>query len=209
MKIEGQPAIVTGASSGLGEATARALAAAGARVSVFDLREDKGDQVARAIGGVFCRVDVADEGSVAAGIARARDAHGPARIVVNCAGIAGGWKIATRKGPHPLDKFERLLAVHVVGTFNVCRPAAAEMLALDPLEGGERGVIVNTSSGAAFEGQIGQVAYAAAKGAIVSMTLPIARDLADDGIRCVAIAPGLFETEMVAGLPDNVRQSMI
>ena len=209
MKIEGNAAIVTGAGSGLGEATARALAAAGAKVAVWDMNAERGERVAKEIGGVFGRVDVSDETNVGDALATARTAHGPARIVVNCAGIAGGWKIANRKGPHPFDAFERMIRVHLFGTFNVCRLAAAEMIALEPTESGERGVLVNTASGAAFEGQIGQTAYAAAKGAIVSMTLPIARDLADDGVRCVAVAPGLFETGMVDGLPDNVRQSII
>jgi NAD(P)-dependent dehydrogenase (short-subunit alcohol dehydrogenase family) len=209
MKIDGQSAIVTGAGSGLGEATARSLAAAGARIALFDRDPARGERVAAEIGGRFFAVDVADEQNVSDAVAGARAAHGPARIVVNCAGIAGGWKIASRKGPHPLDAFERMLRVHVIGTFNTCRFAAAGMIALEPTETGERGVVINTSSGAAFEGQIGQTAYAAAKGAIVSMTLPIARDLADDGIRCVAIAPGLFATNMVADLPDNVRQSIV
>ncbi|MEE4238275.1 MAG: SDR family NAD(P)-dependent oxidoreductase [Anderseniella sp.] len=212
---EGMAAIVTGGASGLGEATARALAAAGARVAVFDMNTDRGEEVAGGLGGVFCRVDVADEDSVLAGLARARGAHGQERIVVNCAGIAIGEKTASidkKTGEarfHALSSFQKTIAVNLIGTFNMISKCAAGMIRAEPVTAdGGRGVIINTASIAGVEGQIGQVAYAASKGGVIGLTLPVARDLMRDGVRCCTIMPGLFHTPMVAGLPDEVRAAL-
>jgi NAD(P)-dependent dehydrogenase (short-subunit alcohol dehydrogenase family) len=208
MDARGVAAIVTGGGSGLGEATARALAGAGAKVAVFDLAEDAASRVASEIGGVACPCDVADGPSTEAAIAKARAAHGAARIVVQCAGIAPPVKIVGRKGPHPLDVYNKVVAVNLVGTFNVLRLAAADMLELPPLETGERGVIVNTASIAAFEGQVGQAAYASSKSGVVGLTLPAAREFAKTGVRVVCIAPGIFKTPMMAGLPEEAQKSL-
>jgi NAD(P)-dependent dehydrogenase (short-subunit alcohol dehydrogenase family) len=202
------PALVTGAASGLGEATARALAAAGAPVAVLDLDEARGKSVAEAIGGCFHRTDVTDEASVAAAVAAAAEAHGPARIAVNCAGIAPGAKVAGRDGPHDMALFEKTIAINLVGTMRLMAHAAAGMIGLDADAGGMRGVIVNTASVAAFEGQMGQAAYAASKGGVAALTLPAARDLARNGVRVMAIAPGLFATPMLRGLPQAVQDSL-
>ncbi|HYD30728.1 MAG TPA: SDR family NAD(P)-dependent oxidoreductase [Azospirillaceae bacterium] len=213
MRIRDLAAIVTGGGSGLGAATARALAASGARVTVLDLNEDGARATAEAIGGAFARCDVSDEESVRAALAHARDRHGPARICVSCAGIVTGGKVVGRKGPHPLDTFSRVIQVNLIGTFNVMRLAAADMAALEPLPNdqgdNERGVIVNTASIAAFEGQIGQCAYAASKGGVASLSLPAARELAPLGIRVAAIAPGVFETPMMAAMTPEVLQPLI
>jgi NAD(P)-dependent dehydrogenase (short-subunit alcohol dehydrogenase family) len=195
MRIEGAVAIVAGGASGLGAATARALADSGARVVVADLA------------GAEVRTDVTDPDSVAAAV-RAAVALGPLRIVVNCAGIAPPRRILGKDGPMPLEEFARVVQVNLVGTFNVCRLAAAAMAASDPDDSGERGVIVNTASVAAFEGQIGQCAYAASKAGVAGLTLPMARDLSRHGIRVVTIAPGLFDTPMMAGLPQDARESL-
>jgi NAD(P)-dependent dehydrogenase (short-subunit alcohol dehydrogenase family) len=195
MRIEGAVAIVAGGASGLGAATARALADSGARVVVADLA------------GAEVRTDVTDPDSVAAAV-RAAVALGPLRIVVNCAGIAPPRRILGKDGPMPLEEFARVVQVNLVGTFNVCRLAAAAMAASDPDDSGERGVIVNTASVAAFEGQIGQCAYAASKAGVAGLTLPMARDLSRHGIRVVTIAPGLFDTPMMAGLPQDARDSL-
>ncbi len=208
MDITGIAAIVTGGSSGLGAATARTLAAAGAKVAVLDLNHDKGREVAAEIGGVFADCDVADERAAIDALAEARERHGPARILVNCAGIGAAARIVGREGPAPLDGFEKIIRVNLVGTFNMMRLAASEMSTLEPLETGERGVIVSTASVAAFEGQIGQAAYAASKGGIVSLTLPAARELSRFGIRVLAIAPGLFLTPLLGQLPADVQQSL-
>jgi NAD(P)-dependent dehydrogenase (short-subunit alcohol dehydrogenase family) len=205
---KGQAAIVTGGGSGLGEATARALASAGAKVAVFDLVEDAATRVANDIGGVACACDVGDGPSAEAAIAKARDAHGPARIAVNCAGIAPPAKIVGRKGPHSLDAFSKVVNVNLVGTFNIMRLAAADMSGLEPLDTGERGVIINTASIAAFEGQVGQAAYASSKGGVVALTLPAAREFAKTGIRVLCIAPGIFGTPMMAGLPEETQRSL-
>ncbi len=207
MRIAGCVAVVTGGASGLGEATARRFAAAGARVAVFDRDETRGGQVARDLGGAFAKVDVSDEASVEAGLAVAA-ALGDIRILVNCAGIATGQKTLGRNGPHPLAEFERTIRVNLIGTFNCIRLAAARMAALPALTDGERGVIVNTASVAAFDGQIGLAAYSASKGGVVGMTLPIARDLDGDGIRVCTIAPGIFRTAMLAGLPQEIQDSL-
>lgn len=212
MKIEGQAAVVTGAGSGLGAATARALAAAGAKVTLLDVNADAVKATAADIGGLGLTCDVTSEESVKAALAAGAEAHGVARIAVNCAGIVAGAKLVGRKGAAPLDGFAKVITVNLIGTFNVMRLAAEAMLALPPLEGdpdGERGVIVNTASIAAFEGQIGQCAYAASKGGVASLTLPAARELAPQGVRVMAIAPGLFETPMLAGMTDEIRASLI
>ncbi|TVQ56738.1 MAG: SDR family NAD(P)-dependent oxidoreductase [Rhodobacteraceae bacterium] len=210
MKIGAQtPAVVTGAASGLGEATARMLAAAGAKVAVLDRDAARGPGVAAEIGGLFHETDVTDDASVRAALAAAAEAHGPARIAVNCAGIAPAARTVGRDGAHPMAVFEKVIAVNLVGTMRVMAEAAAAMATLDPLDGdGLRGVVVNTASVAAFEGQIGQAAYAASKGGVAALTLPAARDLARHGVRVCAIAPGLFGTPMLRGLPEDVQESL-
>ena len=207
MKLTGVAAIVTGGGSGLGRATAEALAARGARVAVFDLNPAAAAEAARAAGGLGFVGDVADEASASAGIAKAEAAHGPARVLVNCAGIGVAKRVAGRDGPHPLADFERVIRVNLIGTFNMIRLAAASMGKLDPIDG-ERGVIVSTASVAAYDGQIGQAAYSASKGGVVAMTLPIARELAQFGIRVNAIAPGVFMTPMMSGLPQPAQDSL-
>jgi len=208
MDANGLGAIVTGGGSGLGESTARALAAAGAKVAVFDMAEDAANRVASDIGGVACVCNVADGDSTEAAIAAARDAHGPARIVVQCAGIAPPIKIVGKKGPHPLDAYANVVGVNLIGTFNVMRLAANDMQEADALDGGERGVIVNTASIAAFEGQVGQAAYASSKAGVVGLTIPAAREFSKTGIRVMCIAPGIFKTPMMAGLPQEVQDSL-
>ena len=209
MDIAGHAAVVTGGGSGMGAETARRLAGAGAKVTVLDLDETAAGAIGTEIGGLGIACDVSDAGAVEHAVARAREAHGPARICVNCAGIAPAQRIVGRDGPAPLDGFRRVVEVNLIGTFNVMRICAADMAGLDPLnETGERGVIVATASVAAYEGQIGQAAYAASKAGLVGMTLPVARDLANLGIRVMTIAPGLMETPMLAGLPDPVRESL-
>ncbi|NYZ14394.1 SDR family NAD(P)-dependent oxidoreductase [Azospirillum sp. RWY-5-1] len=203
------PALVTGAASGLGAATARALAAAGAPVALLDLSADRLSPLAAETGGLALACDVTDAVSAEQAVAAAAEAHGPARILVNCAGIAPAGRIVGRGGPLPLDDFARVVAVNLIGTFNLMRLAAAAMATLDPLEDGERGVIVNTASVAAYEGQIGQAAYAASKGGVASLTLPAARELARYGIRVAAIAPGLFGTPMVTAMPQEVQDAIV
>lgn len=208
MILDGMAAIVTGGGSGLGAATAAALAQAGCRVAVLDRNAAAGTAVADGIKGAFCACDVADAESAAAAIAQARATHGVARIVVNCAGIGTAGRIVGREGPMPLGDFARVIHVNLIGTFNILRLAAAEMQSLEPLEDGERGVVINTASVAAFDGQIGQAAYAASKGGIASLTLPAARELARFGIRVLTIAPGLFQTPLLDGLPEEAQQSL-
>ena len=208
MQLDGQIAIITGGASGLGEGTAREFAAAGAKVALFDIQEDKGEAVARDLGGLFCKCDVTSEDSVQSAIAATKDKLGVARILVNCAGTGIGVKTTSRGKPHPLDQFERIIKINLIGTFNCIRLAATDMVEEEPLEHGERGVIINTASVAADDGQIGQVAYSASKGGIVGMTLPIARDLSDKGVRVNTIAPGIFETPLLGGLPEDVRTSL-
>ncbi len=208
MRIEGQAAIVTGGASGLGLATAEMLAAAGARVALLDLDAEKVAEAAARLGGQGIACDVADAASAEQAVAAARDAHGAARILINCAGIAPAARIVGRSGPMPLADFARVIQVNLIGSFNLLRLAAADMAPLEPGEDGERGVIVNTASVAAFDGQIGQAAYAASKGGIAALTLPAARELARFGIRVVTIAPGIFETPMLKGLPEAVQQSL-
>ncbi len=208
MQLDGVAAIVTGGGSGLGAATARALAAAGARVGVLDLRADAASGVATEIGGLALGADVADAAAAEAAIARAEAAHGTARVLVNCAGIADAGKIVGREGPLALEAFETVLRVNLVGSFNMLRLAAARMAAAAPLTEGDRGVIVNTASIAAFEGQIGQAAYAASKGGIAALGLPAARELARHGIRVNTIAPGIFRTPMVAAMPEELQEAL-
>lgn len=213
MKVDGAiAAVVTGGASGLGEASARALAARGAKVALFDLNEERGAKVAAEIGGIACRVDVSDEASVDAGFARARAAHGQERVLVNCAGIGTIGKTVRRDRETgaishlPVDLFLKTIQVNLMGTFQCIAKAAAGMMTLDPLEDGERGAIVNTASVAAVDGQVGQVAYAASKGGVVGMTLPIARDLMSEGIRVNTILPGVFNTPLLAGLPEKAQE---
>lgn len=206
-------AVVTGAASGLGAATARALAARGVKVAVFDMAE-AGAAVAHDIGGVFARVDVTEDASVAAGFEAARAAHGQERVLVNCAGIAPGAKTVGRDKatgalkPHPLSLFSKVIDVNLVGTFRCLAASAAGMVGLEPGEDGERGAIVCTASVAAQDGQIGQAAYAASKAGVLGMTLPIARDLMGDGVRVNTILPGIFETPMVGGMAQNVQDAL-
>jgi NAD(P)-dependent dehydrogenase (short-subunit alcohol dehydrogenase family) len=206
--MDGQAAIVTGGASGLGAATAQRLARAGCRVAVLDINQDAAEASAQRIGGIGIACDVADAASAEAAVAKARESHGPARLLVNCAGVGTAGRIVGRDGPTQLAAFERVIRVNLIGSFNLLRLAAAEMGALEPLEDGERGVIVNTASNAAYDGQVGQAAYAASKGGVVSLTLPIARELARHGIRVMTIAPGPADTPMLALLRADVRQSL-
>jgi NAD(P)-dependent dehydrogenase (short-subunit alcohol dehydrogenase family) len=209
MKIEGQAALVTGGASGLGEATARELARLGAKVAVLDRNAALSERVAAEIGGIACECDITNADSVNAALDKAEAAHGPARILMNVAGVGSAKRIVGKDGrAAPLEDFRRVVEVNLIGTYNVTRLVAAQMAALAPLEDGERGVIVNTASVAAFDGQVGQEAYAASKGGIVSMTLPLARDLAQHGIRAVTIAPGLFMTPLMNELPEPVQASL-
>lgn len=202
-------AIVTGGASGLGEATARALAAHGVKVALFDMNEDRGREIASEIGGVCCTVDVCDTKSVEEGFAKARVYNGQERILVNCAGIAPASKTTSKGQPHPLDMFEKVVNVNLVGTFRCMALSATGIAELEPVtDDGERGVIISTASVAAFDGQVGQAAYAASKGGVASLTLPVARDLSKIGIRVMTIAPGLFETPMLKALPEDVQQSL-
>ncbi len=208
MNLKDQAAIVTGGASGLGAATARRLAKEGAKVAVCDLNTKLAETVAKEIGGVAITCDVADSASAEAAIATAAKAHGPARVLINCAGIGVAKRVVGRDGPMALADFERVIKVNLIGSFNMLRLATAEMSKLEPLANGERGVVVSTASVAAYDGQIGQSAYSASKGGIVSMTLPIARELAQFGIRVLAIAPGLFLTPLLAMLPQEAQDSL-
>ncbi len=208
-------AVVTGGASGLGAATATALAAAGCKVAIFDMNREAGEALGRELGAIFCWCDVTSEAAVAGAIDAARETNGPERILVNCAGIAIGQKTVSRDKAtgavtaHSLATFEKVIAVNLVGTFHMITRSASSMVTLDPVTpDGERGVIVCTASVAAEDGQIGQVAYAASKGGVAAMILPIARDLARDGIRVNAILPGLFNTPMFAGLPEDARRAL-
>lgn len=208
MNINGLSAIVTGGASGLGKATAAMLAAQGAKVTIFDLNEEAGQEAAKALGIVHVAVNVADDASVTAGLDAAEAAHGVARILVNCAGIAPAVKtVGKENAPHPLDTFAKTVTVNLIGTFNVISKFSARLAAADEIDG-ERGVIVNTASVAAYDGQIGQAAYAASKGGVVGMTLPIARDLAQHKIRVMTIAPGIFLTPMLEAFPQHVQDAL-
>jgi NAD(P)-dependent dehydrogenase (short-subunit alcohol dehydrogenase family) len=207
MNLKGVSAFVTGAGSGLGAATARALAERGAKLACFDLNRDGVETVAGEIGGLAIAGDVTSETDGTAAIARAVETNGPLRVLVNCAGIGNAFTTVGRNGPFPLDAFKKIIDVNLIGTFNMLRLAAEAMSKTDPV-GEERGVIVNTASVAAFDGQIGQAAYSASKGGIVGMTLPIARDLARFGIRVNTIAPGLFLTPLMKGLSEDAQRSL-
>jgi NAD(P)-dependent dehydrogenase (short-subunit alcohol dehydrogenase family) len=214
MKIHGIAAVVTGGASGLGEATARELAKRGAKVAVFDRDIEKGEKVASEIGGVFCEVDVTSDEKVAAAFARAREAQGQERVLVNCAGVANAAKTvgkdkATGEAKfYPMIQFELAIQINLVGSFRCIAHSAFGMVGLDPLDDGERGCIINTASVAAEDGQIGQAAYSASKGGVLAMALPIARDLMNDGIRVNTILPGVFKTPMVAMMPENVQEAL-
>ncbi len=208
MDVNGRAAIVTGGSSGLGAETARYLAKAGAKVALFDVNMDGANAVAEEIGGLALEVDVSDAGSVEKAVAHAREAHGTARVLVNCAGIAPPAKIVGRNGPMPLDDFRRVIEVNLIGSFNCMRVAAADMIAADPLEDGERGVVISTASVAAVEGQIGQASYSASKGGVMGMMLPAAREFARHGIRVMTIAPGLIGTPLLLDMPQDIQDSL-
>ncbi|MEK9677252.1 MAG: 3-hydroxyacyl-CoA dehydrogenase [Rhodospirillaceae bacterium] len=208
MNVKGIPAVITGGASGLGEATARMLAANGAKVGILDLNEERGEMVAKELGGVFASCDVSDEASTQAALDAAKDAHGAARILVNCAGIGMASRVVGRNGPHDLGLYSKIISVNLIGTFNATRLFAAEAQNLEPLEDQERGVVIMTASVAAFDGQIGQAAYSASKGGIHSMTLPIAREFANLGIRVCTIAPGVLLTPLMDNLPEEAQKSL-
>ena len=214
MEIKGTSAVVTGGASGLGEATARELARRGAKVAIFDRDVTRGEQVANELGGVFCEVDVTSDEKVKAAFEKARAAHGQERILVNCAGVANAAKTVARDKEtkaakfYPMQQFELAIQINLIGTFRCIANSAFGMVDLDPLEDGERGVIINTASVAAQDGQIGQAAYSASKGGVLAMALPIARDLMNDGIRVNTILPGVFKTPMVAMMPPNVQDAL-
>ena len=208
MNLDQIPVLVTGGASGLGGATATLLAGRGARVTILDVNAEAGGKAASAFGGHFVAADVTDEDSVARALDSAENAHGVTRILVNCAGVAPAIKTVSKEGkPHPLDAFRKAVGINLIGTFNVIAQFAARLSAVDPI-GEERGVIVNTASVAAYDGQMGQAAYAASKGGVVGMTLPVARDLAQHRIRVVTIAPGIFLTPMLMGLPQAAQDSL-
>ena len=209
MDINGAGAIVSGGASGLGEATARVLAASGATVTIADLNAERGKALADELGGIFVETNVADEASVQQAVDAATDTSAPLRIAVSCAGIGWASRVIARDGsPHALGPYQKVIEVNLIGTFNLMRIAASAISRSEPLEEGERGVIVNTASVAAFDGQIGQISYSASKGGVVAMTLPAARDLAPVGIRVCTIAPGLFDTPLLGQLPDDQRQAL-
>jgi NAD(P)-dependent dehydrogenase (short-subunit alcohol dehydrogenase family) len=214
MELNGLSAVITGGASGLGAATARALAKEGVKVAIFDMNAEKGEAVAAELGGVFCHVNVTDEASVDAGFAKARAAIGQERILVNCAGTGNAIKTASRAKEtgeikhFPLDAFNMIIQINLVGTFRCIAKSAAGMMTLDPTGTGDRGVIINTASVAAEDGQIGQAAYSASKGGVVGMTLPIARDLSSEGIRVNTILPGIFNTPLLQAAPQQVKDAL-
>ena len=208
MDIKGHAAVVTGGASGLGAATAEELARAGAKVACLDVNLDGARAVAERIGGCAVQCDVTDGEQAAAALAQARDQHGAARILINCAGVGPAKRIVGRDGPMPLADFERVIAINLIGTFNMMRLAAADMQNLSPLADEERGVIISAASVAAFEGQIGQAAYSASKGGVAALTMPAAREFAQFGIRVNAIAPGIFHTPMLMALPEEAKKSL-
>jgi len=213
MNIQDSVAVVTGSASGLGEAVVRRLVQGGGKVAIFDMNKPRGEALAAELGSgaIFCQVDVASEESAMAGMAAAREAFGAIHICVNCAGIPGQLgRTVSKKGPYPLAEFAKVMNINLLGTFNVARLAAAEMIRNEPTgRSGERGVIINTSSLAGIEGQMGQIAYAASKAGVIGMTLPMVRDLSQFNVRVLAIAPGLFETPMGAGAPPEVKAKLI
>ena len=211
MDVKGCVVVVSGGASGLGEACCRLLVQSGARVSILDLAEDRGKSLTSELGEatIFCRTDVADTGNVQKAIDRTMDRFGAIHVAISCAGVPHAAKVLSKKGPISMDLFNRVVQVNLMGTMNVIRSSAEQMQRNTPNADGERGVVINTSSGAAFEGQVGQAAYSASKAAIVGMTLPIAREFADCGIRVVTIAPGMFDTPMFAGLPEDTKQGIV
>ncbi len=211
MEIKGCTAVVTGGASGLGEATVRNLVNEGAKVAIFDFDEARGSQIAAEIGDtvIFCHSDVAEEKSVQQAIEKTMDSFGAVHIAVNCAGVSSPAKILSKRGPIVIEEFNRVVQINLVGTLIMIKLAAEKMVNNSPNADGEKGVVINTASVAAYDGQIGQAAYSSSKAAVVGMTLPIAREFADYGIRVVTIAPGLFDTPMLAGLPEKVRESLI
>ena len=214
MDIKNIAAVVTGGASGLGEASARALATRGAKVAIFDRDVERGEKVAADIGGIFCAVDVTSDEKVAAAFTKARAAHGQERVLINCAGVANAAKTVGRNKEtgeprlYPMQQFELAIQINLIGSFRCLTQAAFGMVGLDPLVDGERGLIINTASVAAEDGQIGQAAYSASKGGVLAMALPIARDLMNDGIRVNTILPGVFKTPMVAMMPENVQEAL-
>ena len=208
MEVKGQAAIVTGGASGLGAACARALAAAGAKVAIVDVNEKAANEIAAELKGVAAVCDVSDSASAEGAVKKAAAAQGPARVLVNCAGVGPAKRIVGRDGPMPLADFERVIRINLIGTFNMMRLAAAGMQGLEPLADGERGVIVSTASVAAFEGQVGQSAYSASKGGVAALTLPAAREFSQFGVRVLTIAPGIFGTPMLKALPQAAQDSL-
>jgi len=208
MQFEDSAAIVVGGASGLGEATARALHERGAAVTIADVNAEKGEALAKELGHDFVACDVREEDQVEAAVAAAAGSEAPLRIAICCAGTGWAQKVAGSKGPHPLLPFETIISINLIGTFNVLRFASSAMIEGEPLQDGERGVCVNTASIAAFDGQVGQIAYSASKGGVVAITLPAARDLAQYGIRVNTIAPGLFDTPLLGALPEEARQKL-
>ncbi|MEO7564693.1 MAG: SDR family NAD(P)-dependent oxidoreductase [Sphingomicrobium sp.] len=214
MDIKGIAAVVTGGASGLGEASARELAERGAKVAIFDRDSERGEKVAGEIGGIFCEVDVTSDDKVAAAFSKAREAHGQERVLINCAGVANAAKTVGRNKetgeakPYPMVQFELAIQINLIGSFRCLAQSALGMVGLDPLADGERGIVINTASVAAEDGQIGQAAYSASKGGILAMALPIARDLMGEGIRVNTILPGVFKTPMVAMMPPNVQDAL-
>jgi NAD(P)-dependent dehydrogenase (short-subunit alcohol dehydrogenase family) len=210
MEIKGSVAVVTGGASGLGEATVRNYVEGGGRVSILDLQEEKGQALASELGdsAIFCTANVTDEQSVQSAIDKTVGAFGAVHIAVNCAGVGDAAKVLGKGGPMPMDRFNRVIQINLIGTMNVIRLAAEKMVANSPNEEGEKGVVINTASAAAFDGQIGQPAYSASKAAVVGMTLPIAREFADYGLRIITIAPGLFETPLLMALPEKVKVAL-
>ena len=208
MQIGGSVFLVTGGASGLGGATAKMLAGAGGKVVIADLKEAEGSALAKELGGKFVRTDVTDDASGKAAVAAAVDSYGTVQGLINCAGVVHGEKVLGKEGPHALGSFARVVNINLVGTFNMVRLAAGAMAKNTPNPGGERGVIVNTASVAAFDGQMGQAAYAASKAAVAGMTLPLARDLSRNGIRVMTIAPGIFETPMAEQIPPDIAEAL-
>src|SRR5712672_1476042 len=208
MNVKGQAAVVTGGASGLGGATAAALAAAGAKVAIFDLQDELGTAKAKELDGLYVKTNVADAANTEASVKTVVERLGAPRVVVNCAGIGRAARTISKSGPHDLAMFSQVIQVNLIGTFNVIRLASWAMSQAEPMDDGERGVIINTASVAAFDGPIRQAAYSASKGGVVGMTLPIARDLSSKGIRVMTIAPGLFDTPLLTGLPEDAKKSL-
>ena len=208
MNVKGQAVIVTGGASGLGGATASALAEAGAKVAIFDLQDELGARKAQEIGGLYVKTNVADAANTEASVKTVVEKLGAPRVAVNCAGIGRAARTISKNGPHDLGMFAQVIQVNLIGTFNVIRLASWAMSQAEPMEDGERGVIINTASVSAYDGQIGQAAYSASKGGVVGMTLPLARDLARHGVRVMTIAPGIFETPMLLGMPKEVQDAL-